>query len=368
MLKIDFVCTIWTHFFILVVMTKPIWISLGLTLLMAGATVIGFVYFDLDSLFKEKRKYKSQDPYLQKLEDDQLVLEQALQGNKQPEPLIYAAMIRLSRQKNTIALKTSLLAATSQSRYLREGAAQALTNYDTKETRQKLIQLTGDPEKSVRKFALAGLRGDESSLLVGKLNTVTEKDEKFEVLRTLYLNHQIAEQKDKYLNEIKSLRESSTDVELIIRICTFLIVEADQGKQVSSYLKAKIQNSVSPRLLAFAIRTLANQKDPWINTSYIQWIHHDSPHVRKAIIQSLHRTCPENRWEILTKLTTPEMDHTVLRVAINEAQLMPGDKAEQYLNQLVLQKSTWKDEIDRAIENLKLMKQSRNPCRRPNPS
>jgi hypothetical protein len=105
---------------------------------------------------------------------------------------------------------------------------------------------------------------------------------------------------------------------------------APENEVTKEVLHKKIAEGTDGRVMGVGIRLLASQQDEWIKTRLGTLASHPDSLVRKAVIQSLHRICPANRWTILNQIIAAETDASVIEVAVDEPLIMPEPEAEVF--------------------------------------
>ncbi len=269
---------------------------------------------------------------------DRHVLEQFLAGKKVDERLVYAAVIRLGQISDPEALKVSLQLVSSESKYLREGAAQALAYFEDGSSLESLLKLTKDAAESVRGFAIESLGIVPNQQKIAKLKELDAQIEtlsnleKVEVKSSLFKSYpEKSSEKTEALKELVGLTRTK-DSDLFVKATRKAILVASAEDPVKSLMKTVVANPAEIDTKALSIRVLGNLKDPFLNDQYKTLVSDKNPKIRLAALQTLHRACPSDRWNILAKAVAEEKDKEVQRIILEEISFLERGKALEFLN------------------------------------
>jgi HEAT repeat protein len=279
---------------------------------------------------------KTTDEYLLKLEADRKVLEDFESGKSTDPYAVYGAIIRLGEVQDPLAEKTSLKLATHENALFREGSAQSLGFYDNDSATETLIQLLSDRETSVRQFAAKAFGQAASESRLAKVRDLLSNPKlspqvRLGLLGSLYQLGGTGATKSWALEQIVALAAHPTQGD---EATLYLVQIAPESPTTTEVLHKKLQANPSDRVTGVAIRHLSSRQDPWIRDHISRLTNHKSSIVRKAIIQSLHRNCPRERWDIMKKIVLSENDKSVIEAAIRETSLLSGDEAADFFNAL----------------------------------
>jgi HEAT repeat protein len=278
------------------------------------------------------------DSYTEELQKNRADLKTYLGGGKVDDALVYRAVIQLGEVKDSVALEAALKLKDSSSRYFREGAAQSLGYYETSEAESALKTLTTDKEPSVRAFAIQALGRSSSDDRRQELDSLQEKggltDEELIALNDgKYKSAKTNEEREAVLVNLAKLT-SGKKTSLSSQAALKMVELAPESPHTREVLHRKVSENSDTAVMGTGIRTLASQRDPWISPKLEALSSHESPIVRKAAVQSLHRICPPNRWAILSSVAQHETDPSVIEVVIDEALLIPEKNIETFLEAL----------------------------------
>ena len=298
-----------------------------------AATILIFVAKSV--IRKSDHQAAITDPYLKSLEQDKVNLEKLKPGKPEDEKQIYGAMIRLSETHWAGAKSAALKYASSESTYLREGAAQALGYFSDSESNSALEKLLADPTPSVRDFALKAIGNNQSpernQILKSQQQSVKENSS--EALSLLESEFRIlkAEGKSEEQETLKKILQMARGHNEISNQASLKLIElAPQWENTVLLFRTKVEEKKDAGLTAAGIRFLAGRRDPWLKDKWNILARNSQPPVRKAVIQSMHRTCPTDREAIILEIAKDETDPTVQEVLIDEIHLLAeswGSKA-----------------------------------------
>lgn len=248
---------------------------------------------------------------------------------------IYGAMIRLAQKQEEIARKEALKRASDESQFLRGGAAQALGYFSDSEAQAALKKLLSDPDKSVRHFAIQGLGTRTDSLgesdLLKLLEGSNQDDETKVVIYSSLLKAASTQQrKDAAVSNLLKIAYSG-EGEAATAAAQKLVSQVPENPQVVDLIRKKISESKNEKVMASGIRYLSSKNDPWIRDALNRLVGHPSPMVRSAVIQSLHRVCPPDRWKMLDQFLQNEKEEPVLKLVLEEPMFLLGEPAVEFL-------------------------------------
>jgi HEAT repeat protein len=267
---------------------------------------------------------------------EEMQLEQdrdALSSSSSTPNQIYGAMIRLAQRKEDVARDAALKRATDENAFLRGGAAQALGFFDDNESKAALKELLNDKEVSVRRFAIQGLgaktEGQSEQELRALLSASPDPMTEVEIYTSLYKagSEQAKEDALGNLLRIAGAGEDEANTEAAQRLVTI----APDNNRVLDLIRKKISAAKNERLTAVGTRYLSARNDPWIRPVLKILMTHPSAIVRSAVVQSIHRVCPPDRWEILDKMMAREEDLNIQKLILEEPIYLGGAKAKSFL-------------------------------------
>lgn len=295
----------------------------------------------LGPYFVFKRNQKSAEAPKGKVEleaeSDRSILAQFLDGKKIDERLVYAAVIRLGQISDPEAQKVSQQLVNSESYYLREGAAQALAYFEDAGSLEALFKLTKDSRESVRGFAIESLGVLPNQQKMAKLKELESQMatlsnlEKVEIKASLFKSYpEKSSEKTEALKELVGLARTK-DSDLFVKATRKAILVGGSEEPVKSLMKTVVANPAEVDTKALSIRVLGNLKDPFLNDHYKTLLSDKNAKIRLAALQTLHRSCPGERWNILSKAVTEEKDREVQRIILEEISFLERSKAREFL-------------------------------------
>lgn len=303
---------------------------------------------------------------VKQLERDREVLET---GRGTPHE-IYGALLRLSRNQEAIARTEALKRVAHPETLMREGAAQALGFFNDDESLEALRSLLKDKEVSVRIFAVHGLGSKAGELRERELRALLEQTElddatKVAVHASLYKASADAATKEEQLKRLSELAlagDDTANTEAVSQLSSI----APESPVSMNVLRQKVSQAKNERAVSLAIRQLSSLNDDWIKRNLKTLAANQSPRIRLAVVQSLHRVCPEDRWSILGDILKKERDTSVVRAGIEESQILGGERAAQFLQELLAAGQLDEDmtKMAQAVKERAEQSPSGDPCAR----
>ncbi len=303
-----------------------------------GLTLVILVIAAAAAWFFLKNKTAKPEVASNQIVTEEMQLEQdrdALRSSSATPNQVYGAMIRLAQKNEDMARDAALKRATDENAFLRGGAAQALGHFDDNESKETLKTLLSDKESSVRLFAIQGLGAKTDNLREQELRALLSSPELFPMMEveiyTSLLKSGSEQTKDEALGallRIASQGEEETHTEAAQRLITL----APENNRVLDLIRKKISAAKNERLTAVGTRYLSSRNDPWIRPILKTLSTHPSAMVRSAVVQSIHRVCPSDRWEILEKMLAREEDLNVQKLILEEPMYLMGDQAKAFLS------------------------------------
>lgn len=266
------------------------------------------------------------DPYMKGLETDKKILNQSLAGTKQEDNLAYGAMVRLAEIQWPQALESALKLAEHESAYLREGAAQTLGYYDNEKADSKLEVLIQDKDPSVQQSALRALGRSATparQALISKYQAQQKENspQTLALLESEYRVKNANKKGEEVLTKIMNLAKSSSDS--VANLAALKLIElAPMWPNTVMVMRTKVEEQKDPGVTAAGLRYLAGRRDPWLKDRWQKFATSPNSTIRKALIQSLHRSCPPERENLLVSIARIEIDPTVQDVVISETELL----------------------------------------------
>ena len=228
---------------------------------------------------------------------------QLIQKSNAPEHELKNALMRLSEQKNPEAERLSFERAQSKDPEVRKNAAQALGFINNAESEKKLVELTVDSDTSVRLSAIGALGYRQTPGRNNILKAIFSKntssiEEKLQAVSSLSRSPLIkAEERLEYTEYVTKLADDSSQKKWTKEILQILVNVAPKDPRT-----LKLINEI---LLAAA----DNNKET-------------APQTAVVAIQALHRSCPDNRLQLLEKILSSSKDVNILRSAFFELNLL----------------------------------------------
>jgi hypothetical protein len=307
--------------------------------ILVGALIaIGVIFFIVKpSSRKENKQVSATDPYLKSLEEDKLNLKSLSAGRPEDDKKIYGAMIRLSETQWAGAQDAALKYATSESIYLREGAAQALGYFSESDSNAALEKLLTDAAPTVRDYALKAigrfpsperaemLKTQQAKIKENTGDTLALLESEFRILK--------ADGKSEEQETLKKILQMARGQSDVANQASLKLIElAPQWDNTVLLFRTKVEEKKEPGITAAGIRYLAGRRDPWLKDKWNALARNSEPAVVKAVIQSMHRTCPTDREDIMIEIATTETDPTVQEVVIDETKLLAEPWGDKVLN------------------------------------
>lgn len=237
-----------------------------------------------------------------------------------------------------MALKAAQQLVRSESKLLREAAAQALGYFDDGDILPSAEVLFNDKEESVRVFAIESLGEASSPTRLSKIEELSQKknlgsSETVAVKAVLYRLRTTPQEKERELTQLVGLARHSNP-ELSKKAALRAIQLAGDSKVVAPVMREAVRNGNDDTVKSLSIRTLANLRDPMIAERLPELIKDKSKNVRVAAVQTIHRICPSNRWSILAQVVKKDQDEFVVSRALEEMSFLERTKAHETLSQL----------------------------------
>ncbi len=305
-------------------------IKIVVALIVLGALVGIGVYFS-----KNKVEPAPKTPQVMTEELQRKMDLDTLSKSSSPPGQRYGAMIRLAQKQEEVARTEALKSATDKNGLLRGGAAQALGYFKDEEAIATLKKLLTDEQKSVRLFAVQGLGQRTDTLRNEELSGLLKDPNLDDEMRVEIYSSQLKaattpQQKEAAIGNLLTIAkagEEQVNNEATQRLVTF----APDDPKVVDLLRRKISAAKNERATAVGIRYLSSKNDPWIRDILKSLASHPSPMVRAAVIQSLHRVCPADRWKILDGFLANEKDQPTMKLALEEPMFLMGEPAKEFL-------------------------------------
>jgi len=313
----------------------------GLVIIALLVLVAGFFFAKKYFKDRDSSAPHSNDEYQIKLEEDRGILKKfksgsfAENGTGPDAFLVYGAMIRLGEVKDALAYEVAVKESESQENLYREAAAQTLGYYPEDEATEILVKLLGDRETSVKEFAAKGLGKAQDPKRLEKVRELLSAKNipNAQRLPLLASYYQLASD-DAKAWALSQIVKMTSETEIGDDAALLMVQIAPESPSTTQVLQSKIEAGESVRVIGVGIRHLASQQDPWLPQNLARLSAHKSPLVRKAVIQSLHRNCPANRWDLMKKISSAENDKSVIEVTIREAAVLSGHDAQAFLDSL----------------------------------
>lgn len=315
-------------------MLKNKYLIPGILLIVA----FGLFFKVLSSKKKVTEKTEKNQVVVDSDKSDKGALEDFLNGDKIPENEIYGAVIRLGQVGDNTALEVAKKLVANESRLLREGAAQALSYFPDQNILKEVDVLLKDKEESVRVFAIEGLsvlKSQEREKMAEEKQKQSDlsTNEKVAVLGSLYKLRSQNEKQKKDLENLLGLAVGS-DKTLSQKASLKAMQIAFEAKPVKEMMIEKVKNSKDETVKTVAIRNLANANDPWLREKLLELSQNPNPAIKIAAIQSLHRVCPENRWQIIENIIKKEKEESIVNHALEELLFIERAKSLMLLTKL----------------------------------
>jgi HEAT repeat protein len=285
-------------------------------------------------------KYKGSGPGSPELAEGTPEKDRAtLTDTSSNEVKVYEAFHRLARAKDPQALSSALEKVKSDSRIVREGAANALGYFTEDEAFAALMTLLDDPEHNVRIRTLQALanapeeKREEAVLKYLARVGLTERENTMAHATMLRLTKDETKKK----NSIEALVKFSMagdELEHYIAYSKLLEV-VPNDENVLKLIRYKVWKSKNDELIATGVRHLGTIKDKWLKDKLDNFV--SSPHekVRTVAVATLHQYCPSNRWKILNDLVKAEKSPSVLDAVVREASILGGQSGKNLIDDLV---------------------------------
>ncbi|MEQ1877438.1 MAG: HEAT repeat domain-containing protein [Bdellovibrionia bacterium] len=254
-------------------------------------------------------------------------LEVLASGRGTPEQ-IYGAMIRQGEKLEELALKAALEHSESETPLLRDGSAKALGYFNDEAAFERLKAMVDDRDHSVRLAAISGLGRRQDSKRVDELKKLAARSDFDDRMRVavyfnLYQADSSAEGKAETVSKLIEFGDGANAVVALEAVAALTTLEPEKPA-VLDLLRRKVGAANQEGALAVSIRHLATREDTWIRQYLGRLSLYASPKVKIAVIQALHRVCPDDRWSIIEDFLGAEVPEEVLRTAIEELRFLGG--------------------------------------------
>jgi len=261
----------------------------------------------------------------EQLQLDRDLLARVLAGSEAEPMHVYRALLNLSKNGDESAKKAAQKLAKDPNVTLREGAAQALGFYDDDESARLIRELLDDKEPTVRKFAIEGLgkrAGELRRETLEKILNAGSIDQETEVRVRASLVRVIEDDgRRPHLEGISKIALAG-DEQVNTYAVSQLAQVAPEDPVSLNVFRQKVSQAKNERAIAIAIRLLSSKGDPWIKQNLKILAASRNPKIRLAVVQSLHRVCPDDRKQILESIVSRETDAQVKQFAAEEAALL----------------------------------------------
>ncbi|GEM_PF-2272307 len=295
--------------------------------------LVAFVVYKI-STSKKKSRVDGTDKnrvVMEAAKTDRAALSDILNNKPVSENLVYGAMIRLGQDGDSEALEVAKKLVNHESKYLREGAAQTLGYFSDEKVLADLQRLGIDKEESVRVFAIESLGTIKSPAREKAAEQILSKptlsaSEKVATYGSLYRLRGDPEKQKKDLEQLLNLAHKP-DSELSRKAMLLSMSLAAEAKGVKELMIEKVKQSKDDNIRAVAIRNLANSKDQWLKDRLSDLVMTSSSPVKIAALQSIHRLCPEAKWDILEAVVRKEKEESIANHAFEELLFLNRVKA-----------------------------------------
>ena len=264
-----------------------------------------------------------------------------IENPKASESELYGAMIRLAQKSDPVAKKVALEKKSSASPLIREGCAVALGYFEEPTTISALMGLLGDKESKVRVRAIEALSShwtqERQNALDGLLKSSDRSvQEKIAIYASLA---KISPKPEARANALAALLKIARGGPGIVDYnanlaASELMTLAPKDQAVADMLRDIVKKGGRPEISIVALRHLAASGDVWMRTNIAQLSKSPDIQIRLAAIQSIHMSCPDDRWEILKSVLSFERESAVIQSAIVELMIMRGPQAKIIVNEI----------------------------------
>lgn len=330
--------------------------SLSVILLLAGVTLWKTLQKPSLSSGASKPVLEAKQSYEQRIKTDQ----ENLKKEKATDPEIFGALVRLAQRRDPEARTEALKRVASRSPLVREGVANALGYFEDPEAMAALKHMLEDPEKKVRRQAINALshvaNEDREKLIRETMDKPSlETEERLAALRGLVKISKAPEARARAVDSLVKFANESKDPRALEQAMISAISLAPGAAGTLALLREKLPTLKTPGVAAAAIRHLAAQKDPWLLTSLPKFQSSDEQTIRLAVIQTIHMTCPGNRWAFIEK-SLADKSSAVSLAAQQALFFMNGEKAQSLLSGAIESRKLpagTEERAKRLLENLK---------------
>ncbi|MFZ9595107.1 MAG: HEAT repeat domain-containing protein [Bdellovibrionia bacterium] len=243
------------------------------------------------------------------------------------ESQVYAALVRLAKVHDPLALEYAMERKATASSFLKKALAEVFGFFDTPETHQGLLDLSRDSNLDVRLAVVSSLTHSQlpkREELLGRLleNESAQPVERITILATLIQVTSSAELRKKTIEQLLSVMSTHGEIEVPRSTLILVVNSAAVSPEIQEFLKKILDQRKFPALGGLAVRQLAALRNPWLKSKAQDLSKSPDSQVRLALVESLHWICPKDLWRLIGDLLVNEKDRDVQSALLDELQLL----------------------------------------------
>ena len=258
-----------------------------------------------------------------------------IENPKATDAEIYGALVRLAQKSDPVAKKVALQKKSSSSALIREGCAVALGYFEDPTTVSALMGFLGDKESRVRVRTIEALSSHWTQERQNALDALLKSNdrtaqEKIAIYAALAKISPKPEGRAGAIEALLKIAKGGPGIEDAGAnlAASELMTLAPRDKAVADMLRDIVKKGGRPEISIVALRHLAASGDVWLRSNLAQLSKSPDIQVRLAAIQSIHMSCPDDRWDILKMVMSFERESAVLQSAFLELAIMKGPQAK----------------------------------------
>lgn len=254
-------------------------------------------------------------------------------GRGASQYLIYAALVRLANDGDSLAYEEALKRYKDPQPWIRAGAGEALGHFDTPQASTILRKLIEDPDANVRRKTYEGLAKIPNNPERQKILMDAARKPSLEPLEVAWIQTSLVRaapwegQQNGLVKEILSKLKDLKPADQM-PILQSLVAVLPRDQDIGSYLEQTLKGKPGEELMAFAINTMAISFPNLIKDNLLNFHVHESEGVRVAVVNSISFACPTGFMTVFSNILQNDKSELVLKSALQNLSRFPREKTK----------------------------------------